>query len=331
MSVARAVLFGTLSLPNATDEVDFARRLLEATRTIPRYEDIWHHVRDLPAERVPQEVFGLLRRSADPETPQGKQDGPIDGVFVSSIKETGALECAGRTLIASDILTRRGVQHCVARAAGHVFVVYEVDSETLGYLDANNNLHFTFPREALRGYKGANDVAECHLENFVPGKNDIVDGFGNSAFVDFYAVPPNQGLAASYFANVRAALHGHPEFVRSAIPRDLEAAEALVQLEEHALGPPHPALEERDKNLADAHRNAAQKKERDIQQLLKLRIMHPNRAAFVAAAVTALAGELGSEFPYAQAQTDKRRIAELLWSAVSDARRLNALRGRLEH
>jgi len=271
----------------------FPDQLRDATRSLSRFRAIEQM---LPAGAKPFELVRALdaglRKSADPPT---RAEGPPDGVLICSMR-TGALECAGRSLIASTLLKDRGIPHAIVQAPGHSFLLIETADDTLAYMDPNNNLLFTFPTSALEGWRGTNDISACRLRPFVPRESDTIDGAG-VPFTDFIVVPPDEGVARQYLDNVNASLWGKPEFSASGIPIDRAASDAVGKMQEERFGVNETLatfFEQMEQRLArDAAQDAV-----DTQTIMKLAELFPERDAFARAFASVLEGELGDRVPF---------------------------------
>jgi len=211
---------------------DFNKKLADSTASLPKYQQIKERLQGVDKQELPYELFKALQKKADEA--QVESAGPKDGVLIKSMRQ-GSLECAGRTLIASTFLQEQCVDHAVVSAPGHSFLIVEQSQDTLVYFDANNNLFFTFPREALTGYKGSEISAECQLNDYVPGDKDFVDGI-NTVSPRFISMPPQEGVGRQYLGNIEAALNGDEEFRTSGIEKDEEVAKALEQMQTEIYG-----------------------------------------------------------------------------------------------
>lgn len=192
---------------------DFEEILIEATQSLERYQAIEQRLEGVDTQNLPYELFEILKKDADVE--ELDTDSPQDGVLIKSIQQ-GHLECAGRTLIASTYLQSRNIEHTAIQAPGHTFLIIEQSEDTLVYFDANNNLYFTFPKEALEGYEDISTTAECKLKEYIPRESDFYDGVG-TVYDHFVVMPAQEGIGRVYLGNVAAALNGNNEFQTSRI------------------------------------------------------------------------------------------------------------------
>ncbi len=188
---------------------NFKKHLSRSIRQLQRYKELEEKLKNVDKYKLPYKLFEIIRREKDKKIKTPK-DAPTDGVLIRSI-QNGPLECAGRVMIASELLQKHKVDHAVVSAPGHSFIIINLGGNTLSYLDANNNLYFTFPRNALVGFKGTQEISKSRLKEYVPRSNDKIDGV-SSAFTDFVVMPPSEGVARQYLGNVAAALAGNKEF-----------------------------------------------------------------------------------------------------------------------
>lgn len=291
----------------------FPSALEHAVQQLPRYKQIRERLERKPVGGY--EIFKMIQRAAD--EPIVGENIPDDGVLVRSM-QSGKLECAGRVLIASKLLEEFGVSHNVVMAPGHSMILVEEDADTLAYMDPNNDLYFSFPREALQGYQGAGKIAECRLLPFTPRAKDRVDGM-NSIFSHFVVTPPKQGTVRQYLDNVQQALHGQAdEFKHSQIPVNPEAANAVETLAQEILGKSDPTVEQFRERTEELQSEAHAKTDRYHAEIIKLSLRHPKREEFISAFIQEVQGDLGESIPYIQHASDavRREYAERLWELV---------------
>lgn len=235
---AEQAILKTLDLNPDIGLENFQEKLRHSIESIPKYQELEQKLADVPAEELPYEFFKAIQRSSDiPLTSDQEKDLPKDGVLIDSIKQGGPLMCAGRVMIASTFLQKHGIEHNVIstiegdenKSFGHAAMLLNIDKDTLCYFDAQNNLYFTFPKSALRGYEGTDKTSECFLEEYMPSESDIIDGL-NSVSTRSVALPPSEGIANQYLNNISAALGGNKEFIDSNIKPNEEAKEAVDQI-----------------------------------------------------------------------------------------------------
>lgn len=217
-------------------ELENLDKILEGKiKSLPRYKEIVKKLAEVPDDSVVEELFKLIKREADPEDLETfNPEALSDNKFLKLLLHE-KLACAGRTAIASTFLQERGIGHSVAQGPEHAFVIIEKDPDTIAYFDANNNLYFTAPKSAFRGYKGADQSAECKIIDYTPRESDVADGM-NPAFNRFVVVPPAEGIARQYFLNVGGALNGNKEFESMNVEKDEKAAEAVIEVERDIVG-----------------------------------------------------------------------------------------------
>lgn len=241
---AEKAILESLDLDSDASLDNFQEKLRVAIESIPRYQELEKKMADVPPEKLPYELFKMLQRSADsPDSYDQEKALHEDGVLVKQIKQGSPLMCAGRVMIASAILQKCGIEHSVVStiegdekdASGHSVILLNVGEDKLAYFDAQNNLYFTFPKSALRGYEGSEKTSKCILEEFTPDKNDVIDGL-NSINTKFITSPPSEGVASQYLTNISAALGDNEEFAHSGIVPDSEAKEAVDQIKNELIG-----------------------------------------------------------------------------------------------
>lgn len=226
---AVAFLFATLDRPVSKLE-EFPEQLNEEIENLDRYKDIFEQVKELPKEELPLAIFHLIKRTADVNANEQKGN----GVLIDSMK-AGNLECAGRTMIVSRLFENLNVDHRIAKPYGHSMILFEQDEDTVVYFDANNNLYFTFPRSALKGYTGDENLQECWLEDYQPREKDTYHG-GNSVMRHMMVMNPHDGILQAYLNNAGAALNGNKEFKEDEVKVDKASAEAMHEVKAVLLG-----------------------------------------------------------------------------------------------
>lgn len=303
--IAEQTIWWTMELGDDAPLENFPKKLAEAVKILPKYLEIKIKLDSVPAEAVGYALFQKLKRAND--APVADDTVPTDGVLISSM-HSGKLECAGRTLLASTYLRERNIDHIVIQAAGHSFLMIEQGNNTLAYFDANNNLYFTLPREALSGYQGIDAVSECRLQAYTPREDDTVDGL-NTPFTYFITIPSSEGVSRQYLGNVQAALAGNKEFRQSNIKPNHDASLAIDTVQQDLLGDGSPVL----KNfLADSENSIAmtelqsQADRKIIGDLLKTNSEQENFAQEFAQVVQ---GDLGNRLVYLKNASRETRVA----------------------
>lgn len=311
--------------PDSRQE-DFSVLFDAAIKKLPRYRELVDRLGDVPSELLGYEVFKLLRKSSDPaDVPQGRGD----GVLIFSMK-TGRLECAGRVAIAAAYLRERQIPHAVLGAPGHSLLLVGQDSTTLAYVDPNNDLYFSFPREALRGFKDFETPAKIVLQSFTPRPQDIVDGRA-TVFTELLVMSSHEGVGRQYLGNVRAALDGSPEFTDSSITVDREASEAVAECIDEYYG--RNAVIEDFINHTKSGKVIEQEKRQKLRRKVKaLYRGFPSRNEFDTAFAAASGGSDGELLPYLQhaREDQKKEFGGIMWDTLQDPRLLKEELGKTE-
>ena len=232
MEEANKVVLESLGINEETKLDDFEGTLIEATKALPRYQEIEQSLEGVEAQDLPYDLFKLLQSKADTE--ELDPDAPRDGVLIKSM-QSGHLECAGRTLIASTYLQSHNIEHTTIQAPGHTFLIIEQAGDTLVYFDANGNLYFTFPKQALEGYQDIKTMAECKIQEYTPRESDFLDGT-STVFDHFVVMPAQEGRGRVYLGNVAAALNGNEEFTTSGIEKNKDLIPAVNEIEASIYG-----------------------------------------------------------------------------------------------
>lgn len=304
---------------------NFSEKLKDATKLLPKYQEIQKKLEGIKQQDLPYELFKVLKKDLDDT--QINPNAPKDGVLIKSMKQ-GRVECAGRTLIASIFLQESGIDHVVVSAPGHTFIIIEQPQDTLAYFDANSNLFFTFPKPALKGYKGTKTLSECWLENYNPRNTDFADGVGK-VFPHFIAMPAEEGIGRQYLNNVAAALNNNKEFETSNITMDKESVEAVHQIETEIYGesPALDSFDSRVESLIKKQEIQAAGDKKVISDILQTHFRHNDFATFFA---MALNGNVGDRLPYIRnSSLEQRRIfAEKIWDFLQKGNIDEAMRGR---
>ena len=226
------VVLESLGISEETRLDDFEGTLIEVTKALPRYQEIEQRLEGVEEQDLPYELFKLLQSKADTE--ELDPDAPQDGVLIKSM-QSGHLECAGRTLIASTYLQSHNIEHTTIQAPGHTFLIIEQAGDTLVYFDANDNLYFTFPKQALEGYQDIKTMAECKIQEYTPRESDFLDGT-STVFDHFVVMPAQEGRGRVYLGNVAAALNGNEEFTTSGIEKNKDLIPAVNEIEASIYG-----------------------------------------------------------------------------------------------
>jgi hypothetical protein len=324
MEEARRIILESLGMDNEVALDDFEEKLIEATQSLPRYKEIEQKLEGVDAENLPYELFKILKSDAD--TAELDPDVPQDGVLIKSMQQ-GHLECAGRTLIASTYLQSRNIEYTTIQAPGHTFLIIEQAGDTLVYFDANNNLYFTFPREALEGYQDISTTAECKLKEYTPRESDFYDGVG-TVFDHFVVMPAQEGIGRVYLGNVGAALNGNKEFETSGIVENKALIPAVDKIKTSIYGENEVLdsfLSEDRMEVRDSEGNLIggllydeeNKKKNDAAIRTKFLRLHPHptEEQFVNYFTDSLNGHLGTRMPFIQNTPDEQRVAyaKKLW------------------
>lgn len=306
-------LFRTLGIDNETDIGRFDECLETAIKDLPRYKELERRLSGLEGGAFVERLSSLLNRAADEEMGL-KRDDSLDGVFIESIRK-GGLECAGRVMIGSALLREKGIPHAVTKAPGHTFIIVEEGPETLGYLDANNDIYFTFPKSALGGWAGPDAIAEVKLNDFAKRDTDVVRGQG-SVYREFLTMPAKRGIQEMYIGNLAAAFAGKEEFLNSGIAADPEKEKSTHDLSARLLGKDETG--ERFYAKLDDLKVRIQESERESVTIIrKLYADHPGKDAFVAAMTDALKGALGESRPQIRNSEEGRMaLAERAWEIL---------------
>lgn len=320
-NIAQKLILTSLGMESGASLDNFDKQLEEATKTLPRYKQIEEQLKGGKNEELPYELFKTLKKNSDKI--QTDESMPGDGSLITSMKQ-GNLECAGRTLIASTYLQGRDFNHAIVSAPGHAFIIVEQSPDTLAYFDANNNLFFTFPRQALEGYKGIETTSECRLKEYSPRETDFYDGV-STVFSDFITMPAKEGVGRQYLGNVSAALNGNKEFETSNIAVDKEASEATQKIEEEIYGK-NEVLDNYYSKVEDLINKQEIQTDDDrkvIGEIIKSYSKHDDFVSFFSAT---LDGNLGSRIPYIKNAPKEQKIAfaEKAWDALKN-RDINAV------
>lgn len=308
---------------------NFEETLIESTKSLPRYQEIEQKLEGVDTQNLPYELFKILKRDAD--TAELDPDAPQDGVLIKSMQK-GHLECAGRTLIASTYLQSRNIEHTTTQAPGHTFLIIEQSGDTLVYFDANNNLYFTFPREALEGYQDISTTAECKLKEYIPRESDFYDGVG-TVFDHFVVMPAQECRGRVYLGNVAAALNGNEEFETSGIVENKKLIPAIDKIKTSIYGENEVLdsfLSEDRMEVRDSEGNLIggllydeeNKNKNDVAIRTKFLRLHPNptEEQFINYFIDNLNGHLGKRMPFIQNAPDEQKVAyaKKLWESFRE-------------
>lgn len=311
--IASKTLFETLGVEQ-TGLKEFPEALKTEVRKLPQYQMLKDKLSSTPPDQLVYEAFKLMKRSSDVK--QDDENIPDDGVLIRSMKQ-GKLECAGRVLITSTFLNDQGVKHSVANGPGHSFIISEIGEDTIAYTDPNNNLYFTLPRIALKGYEGGGTTSECRIESYQPRTDEVVDGM-NTPFTHFLTLPPGEGVARQYIGNVGAALNGNEDFKKSNIIMDKEAANAIPELEIDVLGD-NPILNNFYERMEDLLATGDAQSASDKKLIVELFRSKPNKEEFSSMLASIIPGDLGDRLVYLKnAPLQQRKgYAEKMWEYLN--------------
>jgi|688.fasta_scaffold06202_11 hypothetical protein len=327
---ANKVILESLGISEETRLDDFEGTLIEATKALPRYQEIEQSLEGVEAQDLPYELFKLLQSKADTE--ELDPDAPQDGVLIKSM-QSGHLGCAGRTLIASTYLQSHNIEHTTIQAPGHTFLIIEQSGDTLVYFDANGNLYFTFPKQALEGYQDIKTMAECKIQEYAPRELDFWDGT-SPVFDHFVVMPAQEGRGRVYLGNLAAALNGNEEFTTSGIAENKDLIPAVNKIKTNIYGENKVLdsfLSEDRMEIKDAQGNLIggllkeeeQKKENDKALRSKFFNEHPDNPTeeqFINYFIYNLDNYLGKRMPFIKNTKDEQKVAfaQKLWESVKE-------------
>ena len=298
---------------------DFEGTLIEATKALPRYQKIEQSLEVVEAQDLPYEIFKLLQSKADTE--ELDPDAPQDGVLIKSM-QSGHLECAGRTLIASTYLQSHNIEHTTIQAPGHTFLIIEQAGDTLVYFDANDNLYFTFPKQALEGYQDIKTMAECKIQEYTPRESDFLDGT-STVFDHFVVMPAQEGRGRVYLGNVAAALNGNEEFTTSGIEKNKDLIPAVNEIEASIYGENAVLNSFRDR-MEELKHIEEEKNENDRSFISKFiqQFPNPTEEQFINHFLYNLDNYnyLGKRIPFIKNAKDEQKVAfaQKLWESVKE-------------
>lgn len=287
--------------PNSIES--FPEKLFAEIEQLPRFQEALNSLEGVKQEDVPLTLFNILQ-------PREGEHGEHNGVLIDSMK-SGALHCAGRASIGSRILSKLGMDHYYAMPPGHSMLILNLSPDTLGYFDANNNIYFTFPKEALTGFTEG-PLSECRLQNYQARDSDSFVGDG-SVMHHMMLTDGNAGILHSYLGNTGAALSGHSAFIHDSIPQNKAAADAISDIKKQLLG---DALIP-DSYFIEGEREQEQQKIKDIQlkeKVLAIEQTAGSKSEFIAELIDSK--ELWSKFPYRQSTEQKAEYLERLYERV---------------
>ncbi|TAN58398.1 hypothetical protein EPN15_01140 [Patescibacteria group bacterium] len=320
------VILETLDLdPAVADLENFQELLKKAVESLPRYKELEEKLENVSPENLSYELFKTIQRSADIHlTEERKEYLPKDGVLIKSIKQGSPLMCAGRILISSTFLQNRGIEHNVVSTfegdendvTGHSVMLLNIDKDVLAYFDPANDLYFTFPKTALRGYEGLAKTSDCYLEEYAGTAGNNIDGI-NSINRRFISMPADKGIGRQYLNNVSAALGGNKEFASSDIERDSEAKDAVDRLKNDFVGH-DPILEKFHEQAEDLIKQFKEKQV--LKKLAVLRILNENldnKDGFILSLAENFTtnNDLTETYPYLKNAPEniRRQAAEKIW------------------
>lgn len=321
MEEANKVVLESLGISEETKLDDFEGALLEATKALPRYQEIEQSLEGVEAQDLPYELFKLLQSKSDTE--ELDPDAPQDGVLIRSIMESGHLECAGRTLIASTYLQSHNIEHTTIQAPGHTFLIIEHAGDTLVYFDANNNLYFTFPKQALEGYQDIKTMAKCKIQEYTPRESDFWDGT-STVFDHFVVMPAQEGRGRVYLGNVAAALNGNEEFTTSGIAENKGLIPAVNEIEASIYGENQvlDSFRDRMEELKHIEDGKDDNDRSFISKFFKEHSDNPTEEEFINYFLYNLNkyNYLGKRMPFIKNAPDEQKLefAQKLWSSVKE-------------
>lgn len=309
---AKKIILESLGMGEEVSLDDFEETLIEATKSLPRYQEIEQKLEGVDTQNLPYELFKILKRDSD--TAELDPDAHQDGVLIKSMQQ-GHLECAGRTLIASTYLQSRNIEYTTIQAPGHTFLIIEQAGDTLVYFDANNNLYFTFPREALEGYQDISTTAECKLKEYTPRESDFYDGVG-TVFDHFVVMPAQEGRGRVYLGNIAAALNGNKEFETSGIVENKALIPAVNEIEANIYGENETLNSFRDR-MEELKHIEEEKYKNDVAIRTKFLRLHPHptEEQFVNYFMDNLSEYFGKRIPFIKNAPYEQRVAyaKKLW------------------
>ncbi len=207
------LLFKTLDVSDVELDINnFYPTLISQIRNLKRYLDIKELVKDIDKNDVTKTVFESLKKMSDDRFPVSDEPG-IDknGVFISSMKH-GYFECAGRSALASTILSEFGIESYIVDVPGHSLLIAKFDENTYVYCDFNQDLYFIFPKEAI---KKIVDTKTGKIVELVPFAKDFKRdylGLGPVYHNIVVLFKPEEGVIRQYLHNLSAFLGGADEF-----------------------------------------------------------------------------------------------------------------------
>lgn len=311
--IASKTLFETLGV-DQTGLKEFPEALKTEVRRLPQYQMLKEKLSNTPPDQLVYEAFKLMKRSSDVK--HDDENIPDDGVLIRSMKQ-GKLECAGRVLITSTFLNDQGVKHSVANGPGHSFIISEIGEETIAYTDPNNNLYFTLPRSALKGYEGSGKTSECRIESYQPRTGEVVDGM-NTPFTHFLTMSPEEGVVRQYIGNVGAALNGNEDFKKSNIPVNKEAANAVPELEKEVLGD-KPVLNNFYERMEDLLATGKAQSASDKKLIVELFRSKSDKKEFSSMLASIILGDLGDRLVYLKNAPlpQRKEYSERMWEYLN--------------
>lgn len=312
MEETKRIILESLGMGEEGNLEDFEETLIEATKSLPRYQEIEQRLEGVDIQDLPYELFNILKSDAD--TAELDPDVPQDGVLIKSMQQ-GHLECAGRTSIASTYLQGRNIEHTTIQAPGHTFLIIEQAGDTLIYFDANNNLYFTFPKEALEGYQDISTTAECKIKEYSPRESDFYDGVG-TVFDHFVVMPAQEGRGRVYLGNIAAALNGNKEFQTSGIVENKVLIPAVNEIEANIYGENETLNSFRDR-MEELKHIEEEKDKNDVAIRTKFLRLHPNptEEQFINYFMDNLSEYFCKRMPFIKNSPDEQKVAyaKKLW------------------
>lgn len=282
---------------------NFSELLASKVKEVPRYGQINEALKDTEGSEAVYALFKQIQASSD----SGVNVSAGDGVLVESMKE-GRFACAGRVLLSSTLLSERGIPHSIVFAPEHSFLIAELDADTLAYFDAQANMYFTFPKDAI-GYQGQEPTQRYKMEDFTAREDDQFDGL-SLAHRDFLAMDPKEALSRQYLMNVGASLGGNEEFGEG-YQKDGKAASAIAEVEKELIGERPQALDEYYSHMEGMAKIEAAKLDSLGRTVKEIFDNNPDFDSFKTFMSAALQGELGDAMPYLKGANQEARVESI--------------------
>lgn len=310
------IILDTLCVESDNGLNNFDEKLKNAIRLLPKYQQLEKKLKESSKQDLTYVIFSVLKKEAD-DIKIYNQNIPKDGTLIKSMKQ-GVIECSGRTMIASTFLREHSIDHTVALAPGHAFVIIEPSDDTLIYLDANNNLCFSFPKSALSNYSGTDKTSECFLKEYLPRDEDFVYGI-DTVFPHFITIPSKEGVGRLYFGNVAAGLSGNKEFETSGLVTDKGLEDIVQQIKKQMYGE-NAILEDFDlriEELSKIQESQMSEEKAVVNEILRA---HPTRDDFIKYFIDIVVdGDIGARIPYIKTASIERKkdYSEKVWEILN--------------